>query len=395
MKYRAGSCAWMLCIALHATATDVVRSQSLPTSATIDAVPLELTMPERFRIVSTLEPIRRVSIVAPADGVIRSIDAAVGSTVRQTQQLAELDRSEASARLKIAEAELKEKQAQLAAEPAPGAVGEAQVDAASARVELARIALDRLTLRAPFPGRMISVPVSAGQFVLKGTVIAELADVTALTAQVPIDRRMVKVGGELKVQVEEDDLTAKVQSIGPLLSSQDYQPLRELAAPFATAWVQVANPKGELEPGLRIRSSNLPVTAIATIPKGAVKPAKAGAEPTVVQVIRNEYVTNLTVQVLGKVGPDRLQVAGPFRANDGLIASSSSPLIAGTLIRFGDPEPGVEGTTPDPARRGQNASIAAPGASPTSAAPRPRATPATRRPAPAPAAAPAQNAAPF
>ena len=78
------------------------------------------------------------------------------------------------------------------------------------------------------------------------------------------------------IQIEEEDQTAKVQSIGPLLSTDDYKPLRELAAPFATAWVQVANPKGELEPGLRVRSSSVPVTAIATVPSGAVKPVKAG-----------------------------------------------------------------------------------------------------------------------
>ncbi|MDR3622567.1 MAG: HlyD family efflux transporter periplasmic adaptor subunit, partial [Paludisphaera borealis] len=355
MKSRAGSCARVLCVSLAVLATIEARSQSLPTSATIDAVPLELTMPERFQIVSTLEPIRRVLIVAPADGLIRSLDAGLGSTVRETQQVAELDRAEAGAKLKIAQAELKEKQAQVAIHQIPDAVGLAQVEAAEARAELARIELDRLTLRSPFAGRIVAVPVTSGQFVLKGTVIAELADVTALKSLVPVDRRVAKAGGDLLVQIEDQDLTAKIQSIGPLPTTDEYKPLRELAAPFATAWVQVANPKGELEPGFRVRSSSLPVTAIATIPKGAVKPVTAGAEPSQVQVIRNEYVTNVPVKVLGKVGPDRLQVAGAFRASDGLIASSSSPLLAGTLVRFGQGGAGVEGTTPDPARRGQNA----------------------------------------
>ena len=388
MKPRAGSSARVLCVGLIVVALSEARGQSLPTSATIDAVPLELTMPERFQVVSTLEPIRRVSIVAPADGLVRTVEAGLGATVRQTQEIAEFDRSEAAARLKIAQAELKEKQA---IQTPPGdAIFKAQVEAAEGRVELARIALDRLTLRAPFPGRIVESPVAAGQFVLKGTVIAELADVSALKAQVPVDRRTARVGGELTVRVEEEDQTAKVQSIGPLLSTDDYKPLRELAAPFATAWVQIANPKGELDPGLRVRSSSVPVTAIATVPSGAVKPIKAGSEASQVQVIRHEYVTNVPVLVLGKVGPDRLQVSGAFRDRDGLIASSSTPLLAGTLVRFGEVAPGLEGATPDPARRGRNASVAAPGNAAPAANPRPRANPAPRRPT-----ADAAPAAPF
>ena len=382
MKSRAGSSACALCVSLVVVALSEARGQSLPTSATIDAIPLELTMPERFQVVSTLEPIRRILIVAPSDGLIRTVDAGLGATVRQTQEIAQFDRAEAVALLKIAQAELKEKQALQSIVKSPEV--EAQIEAAEARVELGRIALDRLTLRAPFPGRIVEAPVAAGQFVLKGTVIAELADVTALKAQVPVDRRITKVGGELVIQIEQEDQTAKVQSIGPLLWTDAYKPLRELAAPFATAWVQVANPKGELEPGLRVRSSSVPVTAIATVPKGAVKPVMPGAEPSQVQVIRHEYVTNVPVKVLGEVGPDRLQVSGAFRARDDLIASSSTPLLAGTLVRFGAVAPSVEGATPDPARRGQNASVAAPGSavSPTAPAARPRANPAPRRPAP-------------
>jgi multidrug efflux pump subunit AcrA (membrane-fusion protein) len=386
MKAPAGSSARVLCLGLVVVLSEA-RGQGLPTSATIDAIPLELTMPERFQVVSTLEPIRRVLIVAPADGLIRTVDAGLGATVRQTQEIAQFDRAEAAARLTIAEAELKEKQARLAAVQTPDAVGQAQVEAAEARVELARIALDRLTLRAPFPGRIVECPVAAGQYVLKGTVIAELADVSALRARAPVDRRYAKVGGDLRVQIEEEDQTAKIQSIGPLLSTAEYKPLRELVAPFATAWVQVDNPKGDLEPGLRVRSSNVPVTAIATVPSGAVKPVKPGSNASQVQVIRNEYVTNVPVHVLGKVGPDRLQVSGAFRLRDGLIASSSTPLLAGTLIRFGQGAPAFEGATPDPARRGQDASVAAPGNTTPSTAPRPRATPAPRRPAPATAPA--------
>ena len=49
----------------------------------------------------------------PADGVLQSVGVAIGSNVRQGQQVAELDRAEAAARLKIAQANVKELEATM------------------------------------------------------------------------------------------------------------------------------------------------------------------------------------------------------------------------------------------------------------------------------------------
>ena len=226
-------------------------AQALPTAATIESIPLELTMPENYQVTSVLEPVRRVALVAPADGIVRSLEVPLGATVRATQEIAQLDRAEASAWVKMALAEVKEKQAQVkdAAGDPNLPVFQAQLEAAEAKAELAQLALDRLTLRAPFAGRITALPVSAGQYVLKGTVIAELADVTGLKSLVPVDRRTAAEGRELKIFVEEQEQTAKVQSILPL--PEAYAHLRELAAPFAAAWITVPNDKGDLAPGLQ------------------------------------------------------------------------------------------------------------------------------------------------
>ena len=76
-------------------------------------MPLELTMPERYQVTEVLEPIRKVTLIAPADGLIRSIEARLGAVVRESQEIAQLDRTEAAARLKMATAEVNEKQALL------------------------------------------------------------------------------------------------------------------------------------------------------------------------------------------------------------------------------------------------------------------------------------------
>ncbi len=357
--------------------TAFASAQTAPTAAKIEAVPLELTMPERYQVNEVLEPIRKVTLVAPRDGLIRTIEARLGSVVRESEELAQLDRTEAAARLKIATAELHEKQALLKSNRNDSGVYQAQVDAAQGRVELAQLDLDRCTLRAPFSGRIVAVPVCTGQYVLKGAVIVELADVSSLRVMQPVDRRSVAANASLSVQVEGRDVPAKVQAVLPLPES--LKVLRELSTPLSAAMLVVANSKGELEPGQRVQSGTVPTTPTTTVPKRAVKPEDPrGGDNMIVQVIRDDYVTNVPVRVLGETGAERVQIAGALRTSDSLITSSSVPLLAGTLVRFGDTaapanatnaEPGAvapgsgRSRTPAPSSRGQRPAARNTGAS--------------------------------
>jgi len=102
---------------------------------------------------------------------------------------------------------------------------------------------------------------------------------------------------------------------------------------------------------------------VATVPKRAVKQEDTrSGEATQVQVIRNEYVVNVPVRVLGDVGPERVQIAGALRAADSLIVSTSVPLLAGTLVRFGEgaTNRAVEGTSPNPSLGGAEVGITNP-----------------------------------
>jgi biotin carboxyl carrier protein len=341
----------------------LASGQTLPVSAKIEAVPLELTMPDRYQAAPVLEPVRKVTLVAPRDGLVRSFSVQLGATVRESQEVAQLDRSEAAAKLKVALAEVKEKQALLKRQGRDD-VAQAQLEGAQARAELAQLELDRCTLHAPFAGRVMAIPVCSGQYVLRGTTILELADISSLKALQPVDRRSVTPGSTLTVQVEDHEVAGKVQSILPLPDA--FLILRELAIPYAAAWVALPNSKGDLEPGLRLRSSTVPSRPIAIVPKRAVKQESArGAEESIVQVLRNEYVTNIAVHVLGEVGPERVQISGAFRNADALIVGSSVPLLPGTLVRLGDARTtrGVEGTAPSPNYGGVESGITGPGTS--------------------------------
>jgi RND family efflux transporter MFP subunit len=363
MRVRVGSLALTLVFASLAAAL----GQGVATSAKVDALALSLEPPERFLIPSLLEPVRRVSLVATADGLVRSQDAKAGATVREGQEVAQFDRTEAAARLEIAQAEAKEEQASLDDLKARAVLAtdssmiraKARMDAALARVRLAQVALDRCTLRAPFSGRLLASLVSDGQFVEKGTVIAELADVSSLRTLVPLARAGLEIGASVNLTVEGQPVSGKVQALLPLPDSLAV--LRALATPLTAAWVVVPNAAGTLEPGLRVLSSALPIAPLATIPASAIHEPEEKDGPPCIHVIRNEYVTSVKVRVLGQTGPERVQISGPLRPTDALIVSSSAPLQVGMLIRFlGSATGRLEGTSPNPAESGELAEIRPP-----------------------------------
>ena len=402
MSRHVGPWAFVATIALGNLAGAQPSANPNQVAAKVERAPLYLTAPDRYRVPLALEPLRKVAVMTPADGVLRTIAVPVGSTVREGQEIARLDPAGAMARLKIAMASVKEMQAELdqtrqdhvltPASPTipPGratgsAIAEARVEAARARAELAQMEVDSCTLRAPFNGRVMAVAVSPGQYVAKGTTILEIADVSSLRVLLPVDRTAVAVGGALTFTVEGAGVSGKVVAILPLSESQ--ATLRELAAPLAGAWLTVANPAGTLEPGQRAQSPHLPNAPIAGVPSYSLGKDERGG-PTV-QVIRAERVADIPVRVIGVLGPDRTQVSGPFRSSDVLIQSTSLPLRAGTFIRFNDAPGGrtVEGQAPPADQVGESADVSntPPGIAPVGSGGRPR--PATR-PAP-PATTPA------
>ena len=129
------------------------QAQAPITSAKVEIVPLELRSPERYQVPLVLEPIRHVAVAAPFDGILRSQEGGVGFTIKEHQELAQFDRTEAAAKLKIAQAVLKEAKAVLGPTPtAPSQVqAEARAEAAAARVELAQLELDTARSAPPSP----------------------------------------------------------------------------------------------------------------------------------------------------------------------------------------------------------------------------------------------------
>ncbi len=351
MKYRAIAAAMGSACVLAAAAmgqgpgspTNKPAATGSPTQqATVETAEVSVVYPDRYAVPVSLEPNRKIYVVAPSDGIVTEVSAPVGAVVRANQTLLQLDRAEPSAKLKIADANVKEAQA-LANKAGADDVdaAKARLDAAKARAELAQIELTRCTIAAPFPGKVLSAPVSQGQYVTKRDLLAELGDFAILKVLVPVDRTVVKAGTEIELIVEGKAVTGKVLALVPL--PENFSVLREIATPWAGAWVSLDNASGSLEPGQRVRGPFAPMQPITAVPNRALRrAADASSGAGLVQVIRNGNVLDMPVKVLGDAGFDRVQVSGAFLPSDGVIVESSLPMAAGTVIRF-NTDPALSG----------------------------------------------------
>ncbi len=243
-------------------------------AAKVERAPLYLTLPDRYQVPNLLEPLRKVVVMAPADGVLKSLAVPVGATVKEGQEIGRLDTAATMAHLKIAMASVKERQAELdgaratdaaasggATTPSKAgyaAIAEARLDAAKAHVELAQMAVDACTLRAPFAGKIMAVSVSPGQYLSRGATILELADVSSVRVLLPVDRTAVTLNGTVNFTIEGNGVNGKVQALLPLPERD--ATLRELASPLAAAWLVVPNPSAptSLGSGRRARSCPMP-----------------------------------------------------------------------------------------------------------------------------------------
>ena len=269
-------------------AASAVATAQAPTSgnpnqvaAKVERAPLHLTPPDRYQVPTLVEPLRKVVVMAPDEGFLKSLAVPVGATLKEGQEIGRLDTAAAMARLKIAMASVKEMQAEVEGFQGVGtksrglAITEARLEAARARAELAQMEVDACALRAPFGGKILRVDVSPGQYLAKGATILEPADVSSVRVLLPVDRTAVALNGSVSFTIEGNGVTGKVQALLPLPESRRDASRAGLAADGRLA--VVPNGAGTYEPGQRAQSPYLPNAPIAGVPSYSTLKDDAGA----------------------------------------------------------------------------------------------------------------------
>ena len=249
-----------------------------------------------------------------------------------------MELEQAQALMRLAQAQ------QAAASSAEQAIAKERTAAAQSALKLAELRLAATQVRTPFDGIVTRVFVQPGMYVDAGDSIVELVDPSMLTAVIPIERNSVKVGDELTLQVENGVASGQIQAIIP--ATPDMEPLRDLFVSLAAAQVTINNAGGQWAAGQSIISTMIPRHPIAEIPNRAVLNSEGGERK--VQVLREGFVRDLPIQLLGQVGETHVFVSARFQPDDELIAASSEPLVDGSWLRakLNTPAGTAPGTNP-------------------------------------------------
>lgn len=308
-----------------------------PQQAVIERLPLVLRDPQTYRSPMHLEPITSIDVVAQIDGVVNSVMFKAGDKASAQAEAVRLESEERQLELDLARSRFQAAQIehQLSAEDANQELMEAKLEIARNELKLAEHRLGQAISFIPFDGQVTWVHVVPGQFVRAGDPVMTVADLSTLMVAVPVERSEVKVGDTLDLKVEETSVSAKVEDVHPLL--ERFEPLRDLFLSIATARAVIDNSNGRFNDGQTVYSDLIPRHPVAEVPTLALGNTDDGARR--VQVIREGFVRDVPVVLLGQSGDDYVFVAGRFSQQDELVVKSSEELLDGMRV--------VQGADPD------------------------------------------------
>lgn len=227
-----------------------VRALALAPRAVVDLASLP----------ADLLPLHRATLAAEVGGAVESTRAELGQAVARGQILATID--ERSLAQAVAEAEAYLRQASLQHERAQNlfdrqAVTKAQLldavterDVAAARLESAKLQLEKARVRAPWSGRIAERHVEVGSFVVPGAPLFELVDASRVKVRAPArsaDVQYLAVGRAVEVTLDAlpgETFAARIERLGAELDPES----RTLAVE-----AELANADGRLKPGMLAR----------------------------------------------------------------------------------------------------------------------------------------------
>jgi len=174
------------------------------------------------------------------------------------------------------------------------------LEAARARVALARKAVGDTVVRAPFSGLVAERLVSVGDYVTKGTRVATVVKVDPLRVELTVPEQsisLVKVGQSVRLAVDAyagEEFAATVRFVSPALRSDQRALTVEAIA---------ENPDGRLKPGLfataLLRQAD--ETAALLVPRSAVETISGTSRVYVVKDGRAEERIVTTGEVIGEL----------------------------------------------------------------------------------------------
>ena len=201
------------------------------------------------------------------------------------------------------------------------------LEAAHARITLARKAVADTSVRAPFAGLVAERVVSVGDYVTRGTRVATVVRVDPLRLELTVPEQsvsLVKVGLPVKLTVDaytNEEFDARIRFVSPSLRADQ----RAL-----TVEALAANADGRLKPGMfataRIRQA---VDAPALLVPATSVEVIAGTSR--VYVVKNNRVEERIVTV-GETFGDRIEVTSGIAKGDSVATDPKGRLADGQTV---------------------------------------------------------------
>ena len=246
--------------------------------------------------IGTLSPVQGVTISAELEGAIIAIPVENGAAVKQGDLLVELDTSLEKAQLEAAEAraELARLQRDRAQElRTKNTISQSELDTANAQfaqamadVAAINATIAKKAIRAPFDGRVGIRMVNLGQFVSRGTPLMPLQKLDEVFIDFYVPQRqfpLVGMGQEVKVTVDafpDEVFTARITAINPVIDTNT----RNIAVQAT-----LANPGERLRAGLFAQLEVVLPAAekVVVVPATAISYASYGNSVFVIETMKD------------------------------------------------------------------------------------------------------------
>ncbi|NVD98875.1 efflux RND transporter periplasmic adaptor subunit [Massilia sp. BJB1822] len=333
--------------------------------AAVEARALALSLP----LSGSLVPVSQATIKAKVSGQVHDAALREGMAVSAGQVLTRIDQADPQARLKQQQALLDEAQARLAlAQKNEGnsqallrqqyisqnsydstanavELARANVKAAAAQVELARIALNDSTIRAPFSGIISKRHVQAGEKVAPDMPVYTIVNLAELVleAQVPsTEIPRVKVGQDVQFKVDgfqQRPFHGKVARINPTT---------EAGSRAMLVYVSVANADGALRGGMFAKGSIVTEKSavMPLVPLAALR--KHEGKDVVFKVEQNKVVAQPVAIGLRSEDEGYAEVTGGLDQGNQVIVAKLENVKPGDKVKL-PAAPAGGGATPNKA----------------------------------------------
>jgi membrane fusion protein (multidrug efflux system) len=327
-------------------ATEVATA---PAAEEADAAPVEVVRAragqarQELRSVGTLASDESVEVACEIPGRITDISFQEGQSVRAGDVLVQLDNAltraeaaDAAAKLVLAEANFQRANSlsksgsgtQRARDEALAAL-----ETARATVELNRVRLDKMEIRAPFDGVVGLRRVSVGAFAQVGQVLVNLEKIDALKLDFQLPEMHladVRVGMPIEILVDAfpgQTFAGQVYAIDPHLDVNG-RSLRIRG--------RLANADLLLRPGLfaRVTLRGEARSNVVLVPESAIVPRDGG---TVVYVVRDGRAVETKVR-LGRRLAGEVEVLEGLKPDETVVSAGQIRLRDGALVEIVSPE---------------------------------------------------------